>query len=90
VPEEVKERRVGAVMNLQAGISREHNELRVGSVERVVVDRREGEFWVARSQYESPEVDGEILVRSAAELVPGEFYDVKITSADDYDLFGEL
>lgn len=90
VPPQVKEQRVGAIMRLQSEISRAHNEARVGSVERVVVDRREGEFWVARSQYESPEVDGEFLVTAASPLATGQFYDVRITAAEEYDLYASI
>ncbi len=90
VPAEVKEARVEAIMTLQSGISREINEVRVGSIERVLVDRKEGDYWVARSQYESPEVDGEILITSPRRLKIGDFYEVRITKADDYDLFAEL
>jgi ribosomal protein S12 methylthiotransferase len=90
VPAEVKERRVEEVMRVQAAISLEHNMARVGSTERVVVDRREGDFWVARSQWESPEVDGEILIADAKPLKIGSFHTVRITSAEDYDLFAEL
>jgi ribosomal protein S12 methylthiotransferase len=89
VPQEVKEQRVERVMRLQAEISRELNEARVGRTEKVIIDRREGEFWVARSQYDSPEVDGEILIK-APKLKVGSFHDVRITAAEEYDLFAEL
>jgi ribosomal protein S12 methylthiotransferase len=89
VPQEVKEQRVERVMKLQAEISRELGEARVGRVEKVVVDRREGDFWIARSQYDSPEVDGEILIK-ASKLKVGNFYEVRITAAEEYDLFAEL
>ncbi len=90
VPQEEKQRRVEALMKLQAGISLELNEARGGRTEKVVVDRKEGEFLIARSQYDSPEVDGEILIPATKRLKPGEFYNVRITAAEEYDLFAEL
>lgn len=91
VPEEVKRDRADRIMALQNGISLENNLRRVGSVQRVIVDSRQGDCYVARSQYDSPEVDQEILIPVAArQLRRGRFYDVRITSAADYDLFGEV
>ncbi len=72
VPDEVKQRRVERLMELQADISAEINAARIGSIERVVVDRREGDVWVCRSRWDSPEVDGEILVASKQGPVPGD------------------
>ena len=90
VPDEVKQRRVERIMTLQREISLENNRRRVGSVERVIVDSRQGDFYVGRSQYDSPEVDQEILIPAAARrLRRGCFYDVRIASASDYDLYGE-
>ena len=90
VPDEEKQRRVERIMTLQREISLENNRRRVGSVERVIVDSRQGDFYVGRSQYDSPEVDQEILIPAAARrLRRGCFYDVRIVSASDYDLYGE-
>ena len=90
VPEEVKQQRVERVMALQNAISLENNLRRVGRTERVVIDSRQGDFYVGRSQYDSPEVDQEILIPAAGRrLLRGRFYDVKITSAADYDLYAE-
>lgn len=90
VPDEVKQQRVERIMTLQREISLENNRRRVGSVERVIVDSRQGDFYVGRSQYDSPEVDQEILIPAAARrLRRGCFYDVRIASASDYDLYGE-
>ncbi|MDR2894817.1 MAG: radical SAM protein, partial [Alistipes sp.] len=90
VPEDIKQRRVERLMELQAGISAEIGAARVGSTERVVVDRREGDAWVCRSQYDSPEVDGELLLHSRESLLPGDFITVRITGADEYDLSAEI
>lgn len=90
VPAQVKERRAGKLMALQADISLENNLRRVGSIERVIVDGREGDYWIGRTQYDSPEVDQEVLIASSKGLKVGRFYDVRITRADTYELFGEL
>ncbi len=90
VPEEVKRMRAERIMEIQNNISREENVKRVGQRLRVIVDRREGEWWVARSQYDSPEVDEEILIPADRELETGRFYEVRVTGAEDYDLYAEL
>ncbi|MEF2791978.1 MAG: radical SAM protein, partial [Alistipes dispar] len=90
VPEAVKQERVERVMALQNGISLENNRRRVGRTERVIIDSRQGDFYVGRTQYDSPEVDQEILIPAAdRRLLRGRFYNVRITSAADYDLYGE-
>ncbi len=94
VPEEVKQERVERVMELQRNISLEANAAKVGRRLRVVVDRREGDYYVARSEYDSPEVDQEILIPAAGRrLLRGRFYDVRITvvtACEEYDLYGRL
>ena len=90
VPDDVKQARVERIMTLQREISLENNRRRVGKTERVIVDSRQGEFYIARSQYDSPEVDQEIWIPATGRrLLRGRFYDVAITSASDYDLYGE-
>lgn len=91
VPEEEKERRAARIMQIQEQISLENNLSRVGRVMRVIVDSRQGDYYVARSEYDSPEVDQEILIPcELRQLRRGCFYDVRITGAEDYDLFGEV
>lgn len=91
VPEEEKERRAARIMQIQELISLENNLSRVGRVMRVMVDSRQGDYYVARSEYDSPEVDQEILIPcELRQLRRGRFYDVRITGAEDYDLFGEV
>lgn len=90
VPAEVKEARAEAIMSLQRDISRDSNQRLVGSLQRVIIDRREGDFWVGRTQYDSPEVDQEVLLPATTTLTPGDFVTARIVSADDYDLQGEL
>ncbi len=88
-PEE-KQARVEALMELQGAVSLEANLARVGRTERVVIDRREGEFLVGRSAWDSPEVDQEVLVRSPRKLAPGTFVEVRITDAEEFDLYAEI
>jgi ribosomal protein S12 methylthiotransferase len=91
VAEEEKERRAARIMQIQEQISLENNLKRVGQTMRVIVDGRQGNYYVARSQYDSPEVDQEILIAAdKRRLRRGCFYDVLITDAEDYDLFGEV
>lgn len=91
VPEEVKARRMEELMMLQSEISLQLNQKRVGSVERVIIDSRQGDYYVGRSQFDSPEVDEEILIPAdKRRLIRGKFYNVRITAAEDYDLYGEV
>ncbi len=91
VPDEVKQERVERIMRLQGEISLENNLRRVGRTERVIVDSRQGDYYVARSQYDSPEVDQEILIPAAnRRLLRGRFYDTKIVAAEQYDLYAEV
>lgn len=90
VPQEVKDKRLDKIMDLQSFISEEINANKVGKVLKTIIDRKEGDFYVGRTQFDSPEVDPEVLVKSDAKLVAGNFYDVKITGAETYDLYGEI
>lgn len=90
VPPEVKDKRLDKIMDLQSFISEEFNANKVGKVLKTIIDRKEGDFYVGRTQFDSPEVDPEVLVKSDAKLVAGNFYDVKITGAETYDLYGEI
>jgi ribosomal protein S12 methylthiotransferase len=90
VPAEVKEDRAARLMALQEGISGELGEARVGSVERVLVDRIEGDWFVARSERDSPEVDNEILIDARRHFVRiGDFVEVRLTRADAFDAYAE-
>lgn len=88
VPEEVKQERLDQLMALQQSISEELAASFRGKTLKVIVDRREGEYFVCRSEYSSPEVDPEVLVKSDAEMKVGEFYNVEITDSDEFDLYG--
>lgn len=90
VPPEVKDKRLDKIMDLQSFISEEINANKVGKVLKTIIDRKEGDFYVGRTQFDSPEVDPEVLVKSDTKLVVGDFYDVKITGAETYDLYGEI
>ena len=90
IPDKVKESRVAELMELQQNISAELNESYVGKVLKVIIDREEGEFFVGRTEFDSPEVDQEVLIPLEYNLIPGNFYNIKITKAEDFDLFGVL
>lgn len=91
IPEDVKQQRVERIMMLQNEISLEANRRRVGRTERVLIDARQGDYYIGRTQYDSPEVDQEILLPAADKrLLRGHFYDVRIDSAADYDLYGHV
>lgn len=89
IPEKTKERRVARIMELQQKISGELNESKRGMTMKVIVDRKEGLFHVARSQHDSPEVDQEILITSKVKIEPGTFIEVKITGSTEFDLYAE-
>jgi ribosomal protein S12 methylthiotransferase len=91
VPNKVKKARAEAVMEVQQEISRELNEAKVGKTFKILVDRKEGEHWVGRTEQDSPEVDNEVLVDAKTTyLRQGDFARVKIVKAEEYDLLGEV
>ena len=91
IPEEVKQERLSRLMRLQQKISAEIQEEKVGKEMKVVIDRQEGDWYIGRTEFDSPEVDPEVLISfNAKDLVPGSFCDVRITKADDFDLYGEV
>ncbi len=92
IPEDVKQARLSKLMRIQQRISSEIQEEKVGKVMRVIIDRREGDYWIGRTEFDSPDVDPEVLisVATAPEVKIGNFYDVNIISADDFDLYATL
>lgn len=91
VPDEVKQRRLSQLMDLQQGVSAEVQAQKVGQTLPVIIDRLEGEYYVGRTQWDSPEVDPEVLVpASEGSLQTGEFYQVHINDSDDFDLYGSI
>jgi len=89
VPDEIKQERADAVMELQQGISLSINQQRIGSTLKVLVDRKEGRDFIGRSEYDSPEVDNEVIIKGSEYLRTGDFVDVRITGATEFDLTGE-
>ena len=90
VPDEEKQERADEIMEIQQYISAELNREKIGKTMKVIIDKKEGEFYVGRTEFDSPEVDGEVLITSAKELKNGDFVNVKITGSEDYDLYGEV
>lgn len=89
VPQEVKQVRLDKLMALQQSLSAEMTERKIGGVFKVIIDRREGDYFVGRTEFDSPEVDPEVLIPAVdGELRIGDFYSVKIDKADDFDLYG--
>jgi ribosomal protein S12 methylthiotransferase len=90
VPEEEKTQRLNKLMRIQQNISAELETAKVGQTMKVVIDRKEGDYYVGRTEYCSPEVDPEVLILATKELNTGEFYQVKITDSEEFDLYGEI
>lgn len=89
IPENIKTERMEELMDIQQKISMEINEEKVGKTFKVLIDRREGNFWIGRTEFDSPEVDNEIIIEKD-HLSIGEFYSVRIIKAEEFDLFGEI
>ena len=90
IPDEVKEERAEYLMSIQQQISYDLNQNKIGKILKVLIDREEGGYWVGRSQYDSPEVDNEVLIPADEEARLGRFYDVLIEDATDFDLMGKF
>jgi len=89
ISQEEKNNRVSEIMEIQQGISYDLNQAKVNKTFKTIIDRIEGDYYVGRTQYDTPEVDNEVLISKQTNLTIGEFYDIKITSADEFDIFGE-
>ena len=87
VPADVKQARLDRLMRIQQHISAEIEGAKVGQVIRIIIDRTEGDWFIGRSEFCSPEVDPEVLIPMKENLTIGEFYDVKVTSAEEFDLY---
>ena len=91
IPQEVKQVRLDELMAIQQGISAELSQAKIGQEIKVIIDRKEGEYYIGRTQFDSPEVDPEVLIKADGKrLFSGRFYNVRITNADDFDLYGEV
>jgi ribosomal protein S12 methylthiotransferase len=90
VPEETKQQRANEIMEVQSQISWELNQEKIGQVFRCIIDRKEGEFFVGRTEFDSPDVDNEVLVDAALHYVKiGDFVELRITEATEFDLYAE-
>ena len=90
IPVEVKQARADELMAIQQQISAEINASKIGQTLKVVIDRLEGDFTIGRTEFDSPEVDGEVLVSGNKKLKIGNYYQVKITGSEDFDLYGDF
>lgn len=90
VPEEVKQERLEAIMDLQQGISMELNKAKIGKTFKVLIDRKEGNDFVGRTEFDSPEVDNEVIIHTDEYLRIGDFVNVRINDASEFDLIGEI
>jgi ribosomal protein S12 methylthiotransferase len=88
VPEDVKQARLDKLMRVQQNISAEIEASKIGQTLRTIIDRKEGDWYVGRTEFCSPEVDPEVLIPADEELTIGQFYDVRITDAEEFDLYG--
>jgi len=90
IPEDVKQARVEELMGIQQIVSSQLNAERVGQTLKVIIDREDEEFFVGRTEFDSPEVDGEVLISKEVSLKKGQFCEVKITSSEEFDLYGKV
>lgn len=91
IPYEVKQARLDELMDIQQGISSEQNAQKVGNVMKIIIDRIEGDYYIGRTEFDSPEVDPEVLInRSKGTLLIGQFYKAEIIDSDDFDLYAEI
>jgi ribosomal protein S12 methylthiotransferase len=89
VPEEVKQQRLDELMAIQQGIATEVSDAYVGRVLKVVIDRKENQYFIGRTEYDSPEVDCEVLIEEGS-LQVGRYYNVRVDSADEFDLYASI
>ena len=90
VPDDIKQSRLSRLMRVQQDISEELNSAKVGQVLKTVIDRREGDWYIGRTEFDSPDVDPEVLIRADRELAAGQFLNVRITDSDVFDLYAEV
>lgn len=88
IPFDVKNKRVGEIMDIQEKIAETHNAGKVGKILKVIIDKKDADFYIGRTEYDSPEVDGEVLISNTTKLKIGNFYNVRITDSQAFDLFG--
>jgi ribosomal protein S12 methylthiotransferase len=88
VDEETKQLRLSKLMRIQQNIAADINQNKIGKVFKTIIDRIEGDYYVGRTEFDSPDVDPEMLIKADRELSIGNFYDVRVTDAMDFDLYG--
>ncbi|HNR42616.1 MAG TPA: 30S ribosomal protein S12 methylthiotransferase RimO [Bacteroidales bacterium] len=88
IPEKIKKERVSELMELQQSISSDLNTLKINKILKVIIDRREGDMYIGRTEHDSPDVDQEVLINAVHDLKPGNFYNILITRSTEFDLFG--
>ena len=90
ITDEIKQARLSRLMRVQQDISAEISESKVGKTFKTMIDRLEGDYYVGRTEFDSPEVDPEVLIKADRELPIGKFVNVKVTEADAFDLYGRV
>ena len=90
IPADVKQARADELMAIQQEIAAEISAAKIGQTLKVVIDRLEGEYYIGRTEFDSPEVDGEVLISASQKLEIGKYYQVRITGSDSFDLYGEI
>ena len=90
IPGHVKQQRMEQIMEIQQNISLQKNQQKTGKTFKVIIDRKEQDYYIARTQYDSPEIDNEVIIKSTKPLQTGQFYNVKITDAYEFDLIGQI
>ena len=91
IPQEVKQARLDELMDIQQGISAELSAEKIGKQMKIIIDRLEGDYYIGRTEFDSPEVDPEVLINcSEKELEIGKFYQVEVVDADDFDLYAKI
>ncbi len=91
ISDNIKQKRADKIMEIQKEISAEHNNSKINSIVKVIIDRVEGDYYIARTEFDSPEIDNEVLIKKQnIDLKIGEYYNVKIISADEFDLYADL
>src|SRR5690606_29696370 len=91
VPAEVKQQRANEIMDIQSQISWELNQEKIGQTFKCIIDRKEGQYFVGRTEFDSPDVDNEVLIDASKHyLKTGEFYNIRISEATEFDLYGEM
>lgn len=90
IPKEVKQARADEIMEIQQQIASQINGEKIGTRMKIVIDRLEGDYYIGRTEFDSPEVDGEVLISAKQELIIGDFYLVRIIGSEDFDLYGEI